>query len=98
MPPSPRSSPGSRWVTRWSSRPSPARFRRPPPGPGAASPAAASGEAVSAAAGAGGFARKAGVTGEIIRLVDGSKVYGSGDATVHAVGRVSLSVKEGDFL
>jgi putative ABC transport system ATP-binding protein len=27
-----------------------------------------------------------------------SKVYGSGDATVHAVDRVSLSVKEGDFL
>ncbi len=38
------------------------------------------------------------MTAEIIRLVDVSKVYGSGDATVHAVDRVSLSVKEGDFL
>ena len=35
---------------------------------------------------------------EIIRLVDVSKVYGSGDATVRAVDAVSLSVREGDFL
>ena len=35
---------------------------------------------------------------EIIRLVNVSKVYGSGDATVRAVDGVSLSVKEGDFL
>ena len=35
---------------------------------------------------------------EIIRLVDVSKVYGSGDATVRAVDDVSLAVKEGDFL
>jgi putative ABC transport system ATP-binding protein len=47
---------------------------------------------------AAGFAPEADVTAEIIRLVDVSKVYGSGDATVHAVDRVSLSVKEGDFL
>jgi putative ABC transport system ATP-binding protein len=38
------------------------------------------------------------VTAEIIRLVDVSKVYGSGDATVHAVDDVSLAVNEGDFL
>jgi putative ABC transport system ATP-binding protein len=38
------------------------------------------------------------VTAEIIRLVDVSKVYGSGDATVHAVDNVSLAVNEGDFL
>ena len=38
------------------------------------------------------------MTAEIIRLVDVSKVYGSGDATVRAVDDVSLSVKEGDFL
>jgi putative ABC transport system ATP-binding protein len=35
---------------------------------------------------------------EIIRLVDVSKVYGSGDATVRAVDDVSLAVNEGDFL
>ena len=35
---------------------------------------------------------------EIIRLVDVSKVYGTGDATVRAVDDVSLSVNEGDFL
>jgi putative ABC transport system ATP-binding protein len=38
------------------------------------------------------------MTAEIIRLVDVSKVYGSGDATVRAVDDVSLSVNEGDFL
>jgi ABC-type lipoprotein export system ATPase subunit len=38
------------------------------------------------------------VPAEIIRLVDVSKVYGSGDATVRAVDGVSLSVKEGDFI
>jgi putative ABC transport system ATP-binding protein len=38
------------------------------------------------------------VPAEIIRLVDVSKVYGSGDATVRAVDAVSLSVREGDFL
>jgi putative ABC transport system ATP-binding protein len=35
---------------------------------------------------------------EIIRLVEVSKVYGTGDATVRAVDDVSLSVQEGDFL
>jgi putative ABC transport system ATP-binding protein len=43
-------------------------------------------------------ARGADMTAEIIRLVDVSKVYGSGDATVHAVDDVSLAVNEGDFL
>ena len=43
-------------------------------------------------------AARADVTAEIIRLVDVSKVYGSGDATVRAVDDVSLSVNEGDFL
>ena len=38
------------------------------------------------------------VVAEIIRLVDVSKVYGSGDATVNAVDGVTLSVREGDFL
>ena len=38
------------------------------------------------------------VVAEIIRLVDVSKVYGSGDATVNAVDDVTLSVREGDFL
>ena len=38
------------------------------------------------------------MTAEIIRLVDVSKVYGEGDATVRAVDDVSLLVKEGDFL
>src|SRR5580692_2571345 len=38
------------------------------------------------------------MTAEIIRLVDVSKVYGDGDATVRAVDGVSLLVKEGDFL
>jgi putative ABC transport system ATP-binding protein len=41
---------------------------------------------------------QADVAGEIIRLVDVSKVYGSGDATVRAVDGVSLSVQEGDFV
>jgi len=45
-----------------------------------------------------GLAPEADVTAEIIRLVDVSKVYGSGDATVHAVDHVSLAVHEGDFL
>jgi putative ABC transport system ATP-binding protein len=35
---------------------------------------------------------------EIIRLVDVSKVYGDGDATVRAVDDVSLAVRDGDFL
>jgi putative ABC transport system ATP-binding protein len=43
-------------------------------------------------------AARADVAAEIIRLVDVSKVYGSGDATVRAVDDVSLSVNEGDFL
>ena len=43
-------------------------------------------------------AARAEMTAEIIRLVDVSKVYGSGDATVRAVDDVSLSVNEGDFL
>ena len=43
-------------------------------------------------------ARGANMTAEIIRLVDVNKVYGSGDATVHAVDNVSLAVNEGDFL
>ena len=38
------------------------------------------------------------MTAEIIRLVDVSKVYGTGDATVRAVDAVTLSVNEGDFL
>ncbi len=38
------------------------------------------------------------VAAEIIRLVDVSKVYGDGDATVRAVDGVSLLVNEGDFL
>jgi putative ABC transport system ATP-binding protein len=38
------------------------------------------------------------VVAEIIRLIDVSKVYGSGDATVNAVDGVTLSVREGDFL
>ena len=38
------------------------------------------------------------MTAEIIRLVEVSKVYGTGDATVRAVDDVSLSVQEGDFL
>jgi putative ABC transport system ATP-binding protein len=42
--------------------------------------------------------RGADMTAEIIRLVDVNKVYGSGDATVHAVDDVSLAVNEGDFL
>ena len=44
------------------------------------------------------LARGADVAAEIIRLVDVSKIYGSGDATVHAVDDVSLRVNEGDFL
>jgi len=43
-------------------------------------------------------AARAEMTAEIIRLVDVSKVYGSGDATVRAVDDVSLTVNEGDFL
>jgi putative ABC transport system ATP-binding protein len=43
-------------------------------------------------------AARADMTAEIIRLVDVSKVYGDGDATVRAVDGVSLLVKEGDFL
>jgi len=43
-------------------------------------------------------AARADMAAEIIRLVDVSKVYGTGDATVRAVDDVSLSVKEGDFL
>jgi putative ABC transport system ATP-binding protein len=43
-------------------------------------------------------AQAANVVAEIIRLVDVSKVYGSGDATVRALDDVSLSVREGDFL
>jgi len=35
---------------------------------------------------------------EIIRLVDVTKVYGSGDATVRAVDGVSLRVQEGEFV
>jgi putative ABC transport system ATP-binding protein len=35
---------------------------------------------------------------EIIRLVDVTKIYGDGDATVRAVDGVSLLVKEGDFV
>ena len=38
------------------------------------------------------------MTAEIIRLVDVSKVYGTGDAEVRAVDAVSLTVNEGDFL
>jgi putative ABC transport system ATP-binding protein len=38
------------------------------------------------------------VAAEIIRLVDVSKVYGDGDATVRAVDGVSLLVNDGDFL
>ena len=57
-------------------------------------------EAASAAADsvAAAQAAQAEMTAEIIRLVDVSKVYGSGDATVRAVDDVSLSVNEGDFL
>jgi putative ABC transport system ATP-binding protein len=44
------------------------------------------------------LARGADVASEIIRLVDVSKVYGTGDATVRAVDDVSLAVNEGDFL
>jgi putative ABC transport system ATP-binding protein len=44
------------------------------------------------------LARGADVAAEIIRLVDVSKVYGTGDATVRAVDDVSLAVNEGDFL
>jgi putative ABC transport system ATP-binding protein len=51
-----------------------------------------------AVAAAAARARGADMTAEIIRLVDVSKVYGSGDATVHAVDDVSLAVNEGDFL
>jgi putative ABC transport system ATP-binding protein len=43
-------------------------------------------------------AARADMTAEIIRLVEVSKVYGTGDATVRAVDEVSLSVQEGDFL
>jgi putative ABC transport system ATP-binding protein len=43
-------------------------------------------------------AARAEMTAEIIRLVDVSKVYGTGDAEVRAVDSVSLSVNEGDFL
>lgn len=43
-------------------------------------------------------AARADMTAEIIRLVEVSKVYGTGDATVRAVDDVSLSVQEGDFL
>ena len=35
---------------------------------------------------------------EIIRLVDVTKIYGEGDATVRAVDGVSLLVKEGEFV
>jgi putative ABC transport system ATP-binding protein len=35
---------------------------------------------------------------EIIRLVDVTKIYGDGDATVRAVDGVSLLVHEGDFI
>jgi len=57
------------------------------------------GAAVSAAAVvAARLARGADMAAEIIRLVDVSKIYGSGDATVHAVDDVSLAVNEGDFL
>jgi putative ABC transport system ATP-binding protein len=57
-------------------------------------------EADSVAAGslAAAQAAEAEMAAEIIRLVDVSKVYGSGDATVRAVDDVSLSVREGDFL
>jgi putative ABC transport system ATP-binding protein len=44
------------------------------------------------------LAQGADMATEIIRLVDVSKVYGSGDATVRAVDDVSLAVNEGDFL
>jgi putative ABC transport system ATP-binding protein len=55
--------------------------------------------AVSAAAVvAARLAPGADMAAEIIRLVDVSKIYGSGDATVHAVDDVSLAVNEGDFL
>jgi putative ABC transport system ATP-binding protein len=50
------------------------------------------------AAAAAAPAAQADVVAEIIRLVDVTKVSGSGDATVRAVDRVSLSVREGDFL
>jgi putative ABC transport system ATP-binding protein len=43
-------------------------------------------------------AAQADMAAEIIRLVDVSKVYGSGDATVRAVDGVSLAVQEGDFV
>jgi putative ABC transport system ATP-binding protein len=43
-------------------------------------------------------AAQAEMTAEIIRLVDVSKVYGTGDAEVRAVDAVSLTVNEGDFL
>jgi putative ABC transport system ATP-binding protein len=43
-------------------------------------------------------APRAEMAAEIIRLVDVSKVYGDGDATVRAVDDVSLLVNEGDFL
>ncbi|MHB8537280.1 MAG: ABC transporter ATP-binding protein [Candidatus Dormibacteria bacterium] len=51
-----------------------------------------------AAASAAAQAAPADMAAEIIRLVDVSKVYGTGDATVRAVDDVSLSVNEGDFL
>jgi putative ABC transport system ATP-binding protein len=54
--------------------------------------------AAASAAVVAGFVPGDDVTPEIIRLVDVSKVYGTGDATVHAVDHVSLSVHEGDFL
>ncbi len=43
-------------------------------------------------------APRADMATEIIRLVDVSKIYGDGDATVRAVDDVSLLVNEGDFL
>jgi putative ABC transport system ATP-binding protein len=43
-------------------------------------------------------AARADMAAEIIRLVDVTKVYGSGDATVRAVDDVSLSVRDGEFL
>jgi putative ABC transport system ATP-binding protein len=43
-------------------------------------------------------ARGVDMAAEIIRLVDVSKIYGSGDATVRAVDDVWLAVNEGDFL
>jgi putative ABC transport system ATP-binding protein len=52
----------------------------------------------AASAGAAAQAAAPDVAAEIIRLVDVSKVYGDGDATVRAVDSVSLTVNEGDFL